>query len=167
MSKVLFVIECLAGFGLRNEFTGVSMQAMNRTIDQPLGVGLKSFSWYHLPVLLYGVGILALSSIPNLSTPGLEFEFSDKLVHLTEYAVFAALLLRSMTHRSVGAAPGRRLIRAAIYLSIFATVDEMILQRFVEGRYSDLYDLAADLSGVCLGLAAASIVSRFRSGRAG
>lgn len=135
---------------------------MNRQGDQPSR--LKIFSLYHLPVLLYGVGVLGLSSIPNLSTPGLEFAFSDKLAHLLEYAVFAALLFRSLAHLAGRTNSNPVLVRVAIYLALFAIADEILLQRFVPGRHSDLYDLLSDWSGVCLGLAGARIYLWYKSG---
>lgn len=134
---------------------------MNRSGDQL--TKLKSFSLYHLPAVLYGLAILALSSIPSLSIPGPEFTFSDKLAHLLEYAIFAALLFRLLTHLSGRADSSRNLVRAGIFLTIFAIADEIVLQRFVPGRHSDFYDLVADLSGVCLVLAGVWVGLWFKS----
>jgi len=128
---------------------------------------LKSFTFYHLPTILFGCGILALSSIPYLSTPVLEFSISDKLAHFLEYAVFAALLVRSLVNRRRRYISNSALLQAGIFLTLFAVADEIILQRFIPGRSSDLYDLASDLSGAYLVLAAARIILWSRPEAAG
>ena len=56
---------------------------------------MKAAIKYHLPVVLYGAAILAVSSIPNLQAPVAGKWPIDKLAHLVEYAGFAILVYRS------------------------------------------------------------------------
>ncbi len=92
------------------------------------------FVKYHLPVILYGATVLALSSIPNLRSPEIRFLAGDKLAHFIEYAVFALLASRSTSHL------------ALLLLAVFAVVDE-VLQGFIPGRQADFWDYLADLAG--------------------
>jgi VanZ family protein len=107
---------------------------------------LRRFILYHLPVILYAGLILGISSISNLPAPKLGLLRADSIVHFLEYAIFAFLLFRSISHLS----PKLRLPLAALLtllaLSLFAMADEY-LQSFIPGRTSDIYDVLADLAG--------------------
>lgn len=107
---------------------------------------LRTFIRYHLPVILYAGAILTISSISYLPAPKIGLLRADSLVHFLEYAIFAFLLFRSISHIS----PKLRLTTAALLtllaLSLFAVADEY-LQSFIPGRTSDVYDVLADLAG--------------------
>lgn len=107
---------------------------------------IREFSRYHLPALLYSALIVVLSSIPKLRSPDLGVEFSDKLLHACEYAIFAFLFYRSFSRARFARGGTRPLLLTLLFLVVFAAGDEYH-QKFVRGRYMDGYDLLADISG--------------------
>lgn len=113
---------------------------------------MKTFIKYHLPVALYAVAVLVLPSLPSLSAPAVRFLASDKVAHFLEYAVFAFLAFRSLSHS--GRSRGWKSVVALTFLLLaaFGAVDE-VLQRFVPGRHPDFWDYTADLGGALVSLA--------------
>jgi VanZ family protein len=120
---------------------------------------LNRFVRYHLPVILYALGIIALSSIPDLRPPILPDRGVDKLAHFLEYAIFAALVFRSFYHLGKHANLRRTLLISALFVSVFALLDELY-QHFVPGRYSDWRDLLTDIAGALLILALLGLLRR-------
>ncbi len=113
---------------------------------------VKWFLVYHLPAIAYATAIILMSSIPNLKVPEFRFLLFDKLAHFVEYAVFAFLTFRSFSHISQKITRGRAFLLSALFLSLFALLDELH-QYFVPGRYSDVYDLIGDILGALVVLA--------------
>jgi VanZ family protein len=107
---------------------------------------MRAFLTYHLPVLAYGTLILAISSIPNLHTPGLKFLAADKIAHFLEYALFALLVYRSVRHLAARHHSTVSLLVAILFLAAFAAGDEYV-QKFTPGRHSDTRDFLLDLLG--------------------
>jgi len=123
---------------------------MNTNPDTPEST--RRFVKYHLPVIVYAAGILAVSSIPNLRTPDLRVLAVDKLAHFLEYAVFAFLTFWSFYH--IGRTPNlrRTLLVAALFVTVFALLDELH-QHFIPGRQSDWLDFVVDVLGAFIILA--------------
>jgi VanZ family protein len=109
----------------------------------------RRFWVYHFPFIGYGIIVIILSVIPKLPTPPLEFHAFDKLAHLVEYGLFAVLAFRSFSHLGQGITTNRAFLLSALFLSLYALLNE-IVQYFVPGRHSDVYDLIADLLGAFL-----------------
>jgi VanZ family protein len=94
------------------------------------------------PVVLWGAGIFAFSSIPSLGTDlGAWDTVLRKCAHTTEYAILALLLYRAI---------GRDLPAFMIGLA-YAVTDE-VHQAFVRGRHASPFDVAMDAAGLALGL---------------
>ena len=107
---------------------------------------MKAFAIYHLPAILYGIAILAVSSVPNLKAPEVDFWAVDKVVHFLEYAGFAFLTFRSVSH--FGGEIQRRLaFWSALALSAGVALIDELWQGFVPGRVSDPLDFLADVLG--------------------
>jgi VanZ family protein len=102
---------------------------------------------YWLPVLMYVGVILTLSAQPRLQPP-LHFTFGDKIGHVLEYFGLGVLLARAV--RAGRRAAPMRTVMTAIALGVIVGVGDEILQSFVPGRISDVYDVLADTSGVLL-----------------
>jgi|WetSurMetagenome_2_1015567.scaffolds.fasta_scaffold243828_2 VanZ family protein len=109
----------------------------------------KKFAIYHLPAILYGIGIIFISSIPNLSTPKIKFVEFDKVLHFIEYALFSFLVYRSFSYIFKKLNPNWILFFSFFFLAFFALVDEWH-QKYIPGRYSDPYDLTFDIIGSIL-----------------
>jgi VanZ family protein len=94
------------------------------------------------PVVLWAAVIFALSSIPSLGTGlGVWDTILRKGAHMSEYAVFALLLLRAL---------GRDVPAFFVGLA-YAATDELH-QHFVRGRHGSPFDVAIDAVGLALGL---------------
>lgn len=111
---------------------------------------------------LYSALIVFLSSQPYLRLPDVGFRLSDKLLHSAEYFVFAVLWYAAL--RPFRISRRRVFFAAALFFAgaLFAVSDE-IHQSFVPNRQADLFDLAADLTGLLSGILAASILFSARS----
>jgi VanZ family protein len=122
---------------------------------------MKNFAKYHLPAILYAVAILVLPSIAGFRTHTIRFLLTDKIAHFLEYAVFALLTYRSLTHlkRPIG---DRMVFLLSLFcLAVFGMVDEVV-QAFIPGRHADIWDYAADLAGGLLVLVVLGTIRRFR-----
>jgi VanZ family protein len=106
----------------------------------------RSILIYHLPMILYAGAIIAVSSIPNLTTPELKLIAFDKLAHFVEYAIFAALTYRSLSHMGQKVNPQRALIFSFLVVALMALIDESY-QRLIPGRVADGLDYIVDLLG--------------------
>ena len=108
-------------------------------------------SW--LPPLLYMAVIFGISSLPN-PLPQVTARVSDRLLHVVEYGVLAALFARALTREGAG---GRTTILAAIVMTSLYGASDEYHQAFVPGRISDVRDWIADtIGGVAGALAFAS-----------
>jgi len=131
------------------------MESEGVVVARPAGA---SFLWYWMPVLVYASTIFFLSaqSHPEEQLPDFIFlEFSDKLLHAVEYAVFAVLCLRAAR-----AAGGPRLARHAILFAIVAAslygLTDELHQSFVPPREASGWDWLADTVGAVIGAAGGS-----------
>jgi len=104
---------------------------------------------YHLQVLLYAGGIIAVSSIRNLPSPQIEGLAMDKIAHFIEYALFAFLAFRSASHLTSSIKGGTAALLSLVFLVVFATLDEYY-QQFVPGREPDTLDIVSDIAGALL-----------------
>jgi VanZ family protein len=103
-----------------------------------------------LPFIIWVVLVFAVSSIPHLAVPAFGMpHWSDKIAHLTEYAVLAFLFYR-------GEGGGRWRMGIPAWLLVIAGgiaiagIDEYH-QRFIPGRDSDILDWTADATGIVIG----------------
>jgi VanZ family protein len=95
-----------------------------------------------LPVLVWAGVIFAFSSIPSLNSGLGTWDYVlRKGAHMTEYAIFAVLLVR---------ATGSFLWAFAFAIS-YAASDE-VHQLFVRGRHGSPIDVAIDAVGALIGL---------------
>lgn len=99
-----------------------------------------------LPVILWACLMLIITSVPAPVLPPAGPIGIDKLIHCAEYMVFSILMIRASNLG--GGKPGKRKILAAGL--VFALLDELH-QLLIPGRFFDLFDLAADSTGILLG----------------
>jgi len=112
-------------------------------------------AWRWLAVILWMVGIFALSATPSLASPLDPFHdfVLRKVAHMGEYAVLTALLFGAL--RMHLARKSQALLLGALLAILYAVSDEWH-QTFVPGREGTLRDVAID----ALGVAAVSVWSR-------
>ncbi len=123
------------------------------------------FTKFHLPALLYGAMIITVSTIAYLKAPHIRHLPLDKVAHFIEYAIFALLVHRSLSHLSQKVSPRAAILLSFAFLLVFASVDE-ICQRFIPGRDANIFDFLSDVLGAAVVLQAIRWRQAFRaSGR--
>jgi VanZ family protein len=105
-----------------------------------------------LPLYLWAAAILAVSSLPGQKLPQIGFWQWDKLAHVLEFAVFAYLLYRYLLLRHC-LAP-ERIWRICLVVGVLYGVVDELHQLLIPLRMCTWQDLAADSSGVALGIVA-------------
>ena len=109
----------------------------------------KRFLKLQLPALCWALVIFIQSSIPSLSPPSIGISFEDKIAHAIVFCILGYLMTRAFYYSK-----NTRLSRNAIILSIsiglLYGISDEIHQLFVPGRYSEIWDVVADLTGILL-----------------
>lgn len=109
----------------------------------------------YIPAIVWAAVIMALSSIPNLSTPSFRLSFADKIVHFIEYFILGLL-----TANAVGGFADRSrsvFWVSAILASAYGVLDELH-QMFIPGRSVEILDMVFNILGAVV---ASSIFVRF------
>lgn len=110
--------------------------------------GTRVAGSHWLPVLAYVSLIFTLSAQPRLAPP-FEFQNSDKVIHLLEYAVLGVLLARAIRRswpwRSITAAASLTLL-----LGLAVAAGDEWFQSTVPGRDASVFDWYADGFGLVL-----------------
>ena len=123
--------------------------------------GERILAW--MAVVCYAAVIWTLSSISDFSPVTDElgwFEripFSDKIVHATEYAIFAALLTNALSRGAIRKLSWRVAGLAVLIATLYGASDE-IHQMFVPQRTPDVLDLLADATGSVVGAVGAPLI---------
>lgn len=100
---------------------------------------------YWVPVVLWAVGIVVISSLGSASGITPPFPHTDKAVHFVLFGILgglAAFALRRGHHLS----RGKSILWAVLLVFVFGLVDE-VRQSFNPGRTSSWWDLLADVAG--------------------
>jgi VanZ family protein len=112
----------------------------------------------YLPAVIWAVLILAVSSIPDLSAPGLGFSVTDKIAHFVEYFILGFLTARAIS--TFVMEPLKIFWISSTITSGFGILDELH-QLLIPGRTTEGLDMAADILGSVLAAALfAGIVQR-------
>ncbi len=112
-----------------------------------LGLKVRRFVLYGLPIVLYAGLIFYLSSLP-LSIPFYGLPFADKAEHIVEYSVLGLLLARAL--RGYGLVTRRAALFAVLACSAYGATDEYH-QKYTPFRTSDPWDWVADTVGAAVG----------------
>lgn len=100
---------------------------------------------YRKLLIIYGILILSVSSIPGNSIPRFVFLSWDKLIHVIEYFILGFLSVSGINYKT-----NNQIIIICIACICFAIVDE-IWQSFIPGRFSSGLDVIADGIGIIIG----------------
>ncbi len=105
---------------------------------------------YQIALVFYLLLIFILSSIPGDDFPKVDFEFSDKIVHIIIYSILFLLFFYSLKNQS----KYTKLQKYApefsfLFTALYGITDELH-QYFVPKRSCDFYDWFADLTGALL-----------------
>lgn len=106
-----------------------------------------------LVLFAYWALIFTLTHLPSRTLP--QLAWSDKVYHSLAFSGLAFLLAWAIPKRS--SKLGRHLLLTFCIAVTYATVDELT-QNFIPGRTCDIWDVAADAFGTCIGLASYIII---------
>jgi VanZ family protein len=121
---------------------------------------IKRFFIYQFPVILWGMLIFVISSLPGVSQPFTKIPYLDKVAHFFEYGVFAFLMSRAFYFSESKPRIIRALVLSFIFCALFGALDE-IHQLFIPGREQSVKDFFADIAGILAALTVFFI--RYRS----
>jgi VanZ family protein len=110
-----------------------------------------------MPVCAYAGLIFYLSSQPHPEEelPSFVMSFSDKVLHLVEYAVLGGLCYRALRRGTNGSWANAAFPLAVLFASLYGISDE-VHQSFVPFRDSSWLDWVADTIGATIGVAVMS-----------
>jgi VanZ family protein len=109
---------------------------------------------FWLPLVVWIVAILAVSSIPGPTLAKVGFSVQDKLAHASEYAILGFLACRWLLGVRL---PASRATSLSLVMGAGLGAADESWQRIIPGRITSIADWTADLVGVAAGVAAASI----------
>lgn len=117
----------------------------------------KHFLWYQFPAIIWAAAIFIQSSISDIPTPELGFDWQDKVYHAIEYAILGFLLQRALFFQNNQLF--KKYAGGFTWLlgSLYAISDE-IHQYFVPGRSADVADALADIAGLSIILLLGSLI---------
>ena len=104
-----------------------------------------NYKHFRILLLIYMLLILGVSSLPSENIPKLMLLNFDKLIHLVEYFILGALLMKSMKNIST------KMLIFVIPFGLFFGIMDEYLQSFILGRFSSSLDVLADTIGVVIG----------------
>lgn len=111
----------------------------------------NGFRYYTLPLILWTVIMMILSTIPGSGIPEISLIQWDKIAHFTEFVVFSFLLGRFLYFRK-NVNLKKSLILIVLIAISYSILDELH-QLFVPFRDCSAKDLLADILGVFTGMA--------------
>ncbi|HNX01576.1 MAG TPA: VanZ family protein [Candidatus Cloacimonadota bacterium] len=114
--------------------------------------------FYKTMFYVWGILILAVSSLPHLQIPIPSRFTPDKVAHFLEYFIFSILFYLYLFHSSKSE---RRIFLLTLLLIIFAYLDELH-QKLIPGRQYSLLDFSADFLGIMSGWSILYIMKRKR-----
>ncbi|MFH1441367.1 MAG: VanZ family protein [Candidatus Omnitrophota bacterium] len=107
------------------------------------------FIKYWLPVIICGIIISSVSSIPGSNIPGL-FSGQDIIFHGLEFALFGFLLSRAIKKYYPKLIRNKRIVLVFFLVFIYGLLDEFH-QIFVPNRHMDMSDVIIDSIGGLIG----------------
>ncbi len=116
---------------------------------------------YHLPSILLCIGIFIASSFPTDAYPKIEFELSDKIIHLVIYFILFFAFYYSLSNQDKFILLKKYSLIASLLFTAFYGATDEFHQYFVVGRECDFGDWVADFIGGLFGLIVLVIYNKF------
>lgn len=116
---------------------------------------------FHAGLISYCILIFILSSIPGDNFPEVNFEFSDKIVHVIIYGILCTLFFYSLNNQGKSVKLQKFSPEFALFFTAVYGITDELHQYFVPNRSCELSDWIADITG---GLAVYLVIKHYRSG---
>jgi len=107
----------------------------------------KHFFKYHFLLYFYLIIIFVQSSIPGNNFPPLGFDFADKLIHFTIFAILMLLFFISLKNQFKYVKLQKYAPEFALLFTVLYGISDEIHQKFTPGRFPDIYDVLANSIG--------------------
>ena len=111
----------------------------------------------YLPLGLYWVLLLFLTSIPGVNIPT-QITFNDKLEHITAFMGLGLLLSLTLKVQNKYQYLKLNYIKTTLAIGVCYGVLDELHQLFIAGRSCDIWDVTADTTGIVTGLIIISII---------
>ncbi len=108
----------------------------------------STFTRWHLPAFLWAVFILVLTSYPRIELPETRIIGFDKIGHAGIYFIFTLLIIRAVFRYRLSLV--RRAMKKSLLIALLFAIFDEVHQMFIPGRFADIYDACADLTGIVL-----------------
>lgn len=113
---------------------------------------VSKLPYFSIAALGWLIAILLGTLTPVKNLPDVAFNVNDKLVHLVLFLLFSVLLTVAIKKEGfLKISSGKDSVVVFIIASVVAIATEL-LQYFIPGRQTDIYDLIANETGVIVGL---------------
>jgi len=116
---------------------------------------------YHIPLGFLLIAIFIESSFPSDFYPKIDFELSDKIVHLLIYFLLYCCFYYSFINQDKFDNIKKFALLYSLLFTAFYGASDEIHQYFVPNRSCDFYDWLADFSGAMVALIFISILIKF------
>lgn len=111
---------------------------------------LRPFAYW--PAIIWTIILAVLMLLPQDAFPESKLLSYDKLAHISVFAVFSVLVLSGYAIRSKDKDNKTKHRKQALTICLVYGLLLEVLQQFVPGRMSDIYDLVANFIGALLGV---------------
>lgn len=116
--------------------------------------------YVYLPLCVYWILLFILTTIPPDKIPQV-FSYQDKIEHFIAYLILSFLLMLSLHFQKKNEMVSRKsFLFTIIFLIAYATIDE-VHQIYIPGRYCDITDWLADVTGGIIGIIFSNYFIRF------
>ncbi|MBS1538697.1 MAG: VanZ family protein [Bacteroidetes bacterium] len=117
---------------------------------------------FSLPLALYSLLIIYLSSLSSPNIPDFGFSWQDKVIHAGAFFVYG-IVLQLFLAKSLGIASRKIYIIIYFLIGCFFGASDEFHQYFVPGRSCEFLDWFADTIGLMLALGVILITKNFHS----
>ncbi len=107
--------------------------------------------YYTIAVILWISALFSATFLPGTDLPEISFKLNDKLIHVIMYLVLSILFLNASWKEKFLKIPKKRIVMTVLMSVGFIAVITEIIQGFIPGRNTSLYDTIANLIGVVIG----------------
>lgn len=114
-----------------------------------------------IPIALYSLWIIYLSSLSSPNIPDFGFTWQDKVIHAGAFFVYG-MLLQLFLSKTLQLKFGKKYILLFFLIGCLFGASDEIHQYFVPGRSSEVLDWLADTTGLLLSLTVVFVVSKLR-----
>ena len=115
---------------------------------------------YAMPLALYSLLIIYLSSLSSPNIPNFGFDWQDKVIHAGAFFVYG-MLLQLFLAKTLGILSQNRYILPFLIIGCLFGASDELHQYFVPGRSCELLDWVADTTGLMLSFGVVVLFKKF------